>query len=659
MASGGETSQGGAGSGGASTGGSSGVGAGGASGVGGTTAGVAGSICAGVPPEEPLDILPNVLGDGDVGVDYEAMLEVAGGEPPYAWSIRGGSLPVNLLLSRSSDPRASIAGLASRAGTFPFEVEVRDACGRQGRRGYEIFVRPRPWLAYSTASAYRTLGASDTSSPNDGQRIDGVAGVAEYVWSPRGDALLVKAAPESPTRLFMVDFGGLVPSRAVDVGARLGPTEYVVDTVWAPDGSGFVYSTRESGSLDVKKAYLVRVTGDVPVPGPGELVFEDDGPFSTDPTFSPDATKVINRGRFFSSSIEIVYTDVSGGAPTPVERAHPPLVAGGNVSAWSFSPDSRWFVYEADAEVDDRYELYAVRAENSVFSAPAKLNPSLTSGGDVGTAFPGEELDWTAPKWAPAGTRVAFAADAEVDGTLELYAVDLAGETPSVARKVSAPIPLGCKIRWFDWTDAVHIAYSADVGETLEDRIWLVDAVGDGSPREIFPGGLGSRYFYGVIPDSLQRGFVLLLADLARGESAFWVTRDQAGLPLATLLYETIGPASALRVPAFAPGGAVLLAPGDLEVRGDVGLYRIDFAFTPPSAPSRIGPVGQLTCPENSLTCRKFWRYDGGAAAYLVSGGRLFVTEFDGARPLGDREIRDQDGFQITSFAWPSLSAPP
>jgi hypothetical protein len=186
-----------------------------------------------------------------------------------------------------------------------------------------------------------------------------------------------------------------------------------------------------------------------------------------------------------------------------------------------------------------------------------------------------------------------------------------------------------------------------------------VDAVGDGPPRELFPEGLGQLYFYGIVPDPMQRGFLLLLADLGRGQSAFWMTHDQAGLPRAMHLYDTISAATSLKVPEFSPAGAALLAPGDLEVRGDVGLHRIDVSIAPPSAPSRIGPVGSLICPENSYICTKFWRYDGRAAAYLVEGGRLFVTEFDGARPLGDREIRDQDGFQIFDFAWPSLSAPP
>ncbi len=108
------------------------------------------------------------------------------------------------------------------------------------------------------------------------------------------------------------------------------------------------------------------------------------------------------------------------------------LVAGGDVvlahnhDAPLVTPDSAIAVYRADAEVDERVELYAVAVDGS--APPRKLSGNLVAGGDVDRGF---LLDY-------AGTRVVFAADALVDGLNELFVAPLDASAPPV--RASGPL---------------------------------------------------------------------------------------------------------------------------------------------------------------------------------------------------------------------------
>jgi hypothetical protein len=72
---------------------------------------------------EALAITTLSLPDGAIGQSYSATLEATGGQPPYAWSLAGGTtLPSGLVL----DPSGAISGAPSQEGTVTFFVRVTD-----------------------------------------------------------------------------------------------------------------------------------------------------------------------------------------------------------------------------------------------------------------------------------------------------------------------------------------------------------------------------------------------------------------------------------------------------------------------------------------------------------------------------------------------------
>ena len=84
-----------------------------------------------VLPVPPLSITTTSLPAGSVyssthKVKYAATLTATWGNPPYSWSVVGGSLPPGLKLSKS---KGTISGKASFAGTYTFTVQVLDKKG--------------------------------------------------------------------------------------------------------------------------------------------------------------------------------------------------------------------------------------------------------------------------------------------------------------------------------------------------------------------------------------------------------------------------------------------------------------------------------------------------------------------------------------------------
>jgi len=99
-----------------------------------------------------------------------------------------------------------------------------------------------------------------------------------------------------------------------------------------------------------------------------------------------------------------------------------PMVAGGDVLTFQLTSDGRHAVYLADQEHDAAVELYSVALDGGT---PRKLNPPLPSGADVGPR------QFAALALTPDGRQVVYGADAEQDDRNELYLVPLDGSAPA------------------------------------------------------------------------------------------------------------------------------------------------------------------------------------------------------------------------------------
>jgi len=70
---------------------------------------------------------------------YQTALSASGGKPPYAFSLRSGSLPPGITLDAAT---GTLAGAPTAGGTWSFEVAVRDQTGKSHARALSIRVAP-------------------------------------------------------------------------------------------------------------------------------------------------------------------------------------------------------------------------------------------------------------------------------------------------------------------------------------------------------------------------------------------------------------------------------------------------------------------------------------------------------------------------------------
>ncbi len=88
---------------------------------------------------QPPHILTESFASARVGQTYEARLVLAGGVPPYLWSLANGTLPPGLALDREE---GSIVGLPVRPGAYAFSIHVTDSKLRQASKEFMISVMP-------------------------------------------------------------------------------------------------------------------------------------------------------------------------------------------------------------------------------------------------------------------------------------------------------------------------------------------------------------------------------------------------------------------------------------------------------------------------------------------------------------------------------------
>lgn len=104
------------------------------------------------------------------------------------------------------------------------------------------------------------------------------------------------------------------------------------------------------------------------------------------------------------------------GSGTPLELG-PARIPAGAVASFLVTPDGAHVVLRADAEVDERFELYVQPLDGSL---PAqKRSATLVAGGSV--------HDFAL---AATAARIVYRADQTIDGVDELYSVPLSGGTP-------------------------------------------------------------------------------------------------------------------------------------------------------------------------------------------------------------------------------------
>ena len=127
-----------------------------------------------------LQILPDLLPDGIVGVNYSAFLRAIGGTLPYNWGLVTG-LPSGLTLNSTT---GEISGKPEAAGNFTFTVQVTDNSDPQQSDKQQFLIHIEEPLTIVTPSPLTPEG---TKFQNYGPLVfQAVRGTLPYSWSWTG-----------------------------------------------------------------------------------------------------------------------------------------------------------------------------------------------------------------------------------------------------------------------------------------------------------------------------------------------------------------------------------------------------------------------------------------------------------------------------------------
>lgn len=402
--------------------------------------------------------------DAPVEVAFIANGTVAGTDELYAADLAGtrvvslsGPLVAGghvTLMSWSSDG-SKIAFLADKEVDETFELYVAAASGGapvkvSGALVAGGNVKGFAWshdgsrIAYTAdqdvdgkVELYTSL-ASGAGNVKVSGAIPTGGGVDLFNWAPDGSRIAYRVTGNALKQELHTNLpagGGDVTVSGIAAAADL-PIRFT----WSPNSSRLAFENYEDG-LSGAELYTVAPNGTSKVRVSGGVGVASDAILGA---WAPDGSRLAYL-LHISGSPTVLYTVKPDGSDSA------PFVASG-VPTWA--PDGSRLAYVADAENDGSLDLHTAKpdgTEDKIVSLP------MVKGGNVGW-YNGNGLSFA---WSPDSQRIAYYADQEVDGTIDLYDALAAG---GQNHRVSNPLPAGALMAaYFRWSpDSARLAYEVD-----------------------------------------------------------------------------------------------------------------------------------------------------------------------------------------------------
>ena len=334
-----------------------------------------------------------------------------------------------------SPDRQWIAYVADQDVDNVFELYVRDAAlttapikvsGTLVSDG-DVSDIPK-WSPNSTRIAYRNNGSSAskfdlTTVAPDGAGREIVSGVGvgpgnvvadSFIWAANSSriAYLSDQDAAANVELYTSPLNTAVGNFKVN-GVMAGSGD-VTEYAWAPNSSKIVY--RADQVTDNKfELYTSNPDGtsNTPVGGVTGTGFASNVEVASI-SWAPNSSRIAYRADLTTDEIFNLHTVLPNG--TGRIKVNGPLTGNKDVVGRpSWSPDSAYIAYLSDFNVDEAFELFVSQPTVADFSR--KVNGTLM-GGNVSTGLTQD----TPPAWSPDSRFIAYAAEQDTAGVIEIYA---------------------------------------------------------------------------------------------------------------------------------------------------------------------------------------------------------------------------------------------
>ncbi len=276
-----------------------------------------------------------------------------------------------------------------------------------------------------------------------------------WVWGPDGRSVA-----------FRFD-GSLYTARvacgAITDGPHLVTSQISMSEVMSPDGNELFYL----GRIDAATAALYRADLTVTPPAVSQISEPAGITFDSELAWSPTAPRLA-----FRTNRRLEVLDGTTGERSTVNG---PLVAGGRVFRFSWSPDGQSIAYVANQLDVDQVELFHVDMSGPAPSQRRRV--SLPAAHDVLVANV-----W----WSPDSSHLAYTANQDQATRIELYAAARADGVLGTPVRLNPPLQRdGARVFQVDWSpDGSRLLYdSNDAGAGISDAfVVALAAPGDASP---------------------------------------------------------------------------------------------------------------------------------------------------------------------------------
>lgn len=438
---------------------------------------------------------------GEVSELFVARIDQSGVSAPIRISVdQAGGTIIDNFLAASGDHVIYSRGSFGSLGTFRTQYFFVDLSGPSPGAPVPLgagdsFVGPGALSADGSKFVFPEDGAAflvDVSGPTPSAAVaftpapPSGGGVINLVLSADGSKAVVVGDLDTNDvfELYVADLSGATPGLAQKASGPLVPNGDVSFGVLnftlqqISDDGGTVSYIADADTDEVQELYVVDVSGATPGPAikvNGALA----GGGAVLPGFNGAGVELAPDGKSIAyladersdEVVELFYADLSGATPGPAQRVSGALTKDGDVTAFAVAPDGSGLAYLADQNTDSVGELFYVDLRGAVPSAPKRINGDLGDGNGVSSTF----------VFSPDGSRLAYAADEDVDGRTELYLGSIASGAPTGFASVQVPTNETSSIKrpafsaGGDW-----LAYIGST-ESPNNELWAVDLRG-GTP---------------------------------------------------------------------------------------------------------------------------------------------------------------------------------
>jgi Tol biopolymer transport system component len=293
---------------------------------------------------------------------------------------------------------------------------------------------------------------------------------------------------------------------------------------------------------------------------------------------------------------------------------------------------ARRLAYLADGQQEEVFRLYVARYDGEVYD----VSGPLTDGGDV--------LDYA---WSPDERRVAFLADAFLDGTNQLFVADAASGVRTEV--VTDLVPLGT-VGFFRWiADGSRLAYVAESTTEAAFEISTVRPDGTGAVRLCPPFAAGQ--FVSRIQSSPDGAGVAYAANQDDpGQQELYVAPVDGSSPSLRVSGDFVADgqlAAGASAFAWSPDNARIAY---LAQQDDLGAFEL-YA----SSPDGTGNV-ELSAPGPRTVVSFAWAPDGSRMAYYSDEDLPGRFELSTVLPDGTGRVRVSadpvPGGNVLDYAW-------